>query len=102
MSTNRVKTRIRVRNITTWAFVTITLITTVVLIAIALLNPLSAQYTMNHRLSYVLLSLAGAVAYILALFSTQNQTIRGWSILVIELYLFGILFQLFALITKPA
>ena len=88
----------RIDLVSSWLFATIVIITAGVLIAIALMHPLSEEYTVNHQLSYVLLTLAGTIAYLASLFATRNLVIRGILILVIELYLFGILFQLFTLI----
>lgn len=88
----------RVALISSWLFAAIVVITTGLLIALALMSPLSEEYTMNHRLSYILLSLAGTIAYLASLFATRKPNIRGILILAIELYLFGLFFQLFTLI----
>ncbi len=92
--------REQLSKISTWGFIAISIFTTVYLIVIALLNPLSEHYTLNNQWGYITMSLAGTIGYILAMLSISNKTVRMWSILVIELYLFGLLFQLFALISQ--
>lgn len=89
----------RVVTVTTWLFATITVITAIVLILIALLHPESTEYTIFHKLGFALASAAGVIAQIISLFVTKNLKIRGFLVLVTELYLFGLFFNLFALIT---
>ena len=67
-------------------------------VAIAFMHPLSDEYTQNHQLSYICLTSAGTIAFLVSLFVTKNRLITGILMLAIELYLFGILFQLFTLI----
>jgi len=88
----------RIGRIASWLFIAVVIITAGVLIALALMFPLSGQYTKNHQLSYVCQASAGTIALLASLFSTRNQVITNLLSLAIELYLFGIAFQLFALV----
>lgn len=71
--------------------------TTGVLVAIALLHTTSDTYTTLHQSSYICLAIAGTIAYLTALFTAKNSNIVGWLLIAIELYLAGIIFQLFSL-----
>lgn len=81
------------------AIVAIIIVTASVVIAIAFMYPLSDEYTENHQLSYICLTSAGTIAFLVSLFVTKNRLINGILMVAIEFYLFGITFQLFTLIT---
>jgi ABC-type Fe3+-siderophore transport system permease subunit len=82
-----------------WIWALFAVATAGVILAIAYLNPLSEEYTRNHQLSFVCLSAASTIAFLVALFSTKKALVHSILMLAIELFLGGMIFQLLTLIT---
>ena len=80
-----------------WGYLIIAVVTLAGLLYIALGYPLSEKYTEYHRYSYVLMGIAGFLGIIVSLLSTKKEQVKGILVLVLELYLLGLVFQLFSL-----